>query len=70
MNVVFEELYNAFCTKYDPDMVPRYLRDDPRRPTSLECKWRFPVWTRICSAGWSGCKRGAGENARPFGLII
>ncbi len=34
MNVVFEELYNAFCTKYDPDMVPRYLRDDPMKAYS------------------------------------
>lgn len=34
MNAVFEELYNAFCTRYDPDMVPEYLHDDPMRAYS------------------------------------
>ena len=29
MNVLFEQLFHAWCPPYDPQMVPEYLRKDP-----------------------------------------
>ncbi len=29
MNVLFEELFHAWCVPYDPEQVPDYLRGDP-----------------------------------------
>ena len=31
MTQIFEELYLALCVPYNPDKVPKYLRDDPVR---------------------------------------
>ncbi len=31
MNVIFEHLYNSYCTSCTPDMMPVYLRDDPMK---------------------------------------
>lgn len=29
MAQVFEELFNAWCVSYRPDLVPKHLRNDP-----------------------------------------
>ena len=29
--VIFERLYNTYCTSYTPDIVPVYLRDNPMK---------------------------------------
>ena len=29
MTQVYEELFHAWCVPYRPDLVPKYLRDDP-----------------------------------------
>ena len=29
MNILFEELFGAWCAPYDPDRFPAYLRGDP-----------------------------------------
>lgn len=34
MNIVMEQLYAHFCTGYNPEMVPRYLRNDPMKAYS------------------------------------
>lgn len=31
MTVIFEELFHDWCVPYRPDLVPKYLRDDPVR---------------------------------------
>ena len=34
MNVVMEQLYEHFCTGYNPEMVPKYLHDAPMKAYS------------------------------------
>ena len=29
MNILFEELFGAWCAPYDPDRFPAHLREDP-----------------------------------------
>ncbi|MCI9037246.1 MAG: hypothetical protein HFF80_05745 [Oscillospiraceae bacterium] len=31
MNVLFEELFQAWCVPYKPENIPEYLRSDPVR---------------------------------------
>ena len=31
MTPLFEDLFLAYCVPYSPDMVPKYLREDPVR---------------------------------------
>lgn len=75
MNVIFEHLYNSYCTSCTPDMMPVYLRDDPMKAScSTPLREAFaPVCNRLYlyrpRAAVQLREAVAGEGRRPRGSV-